>query len=317
MRATMIRAIALALVFALPVLAGSSATAQTLTKLRVAAFPIDVSALSYFAAQQGFFKKHGLDVEIVTLANGPAVAAAVIGGSLDIGAGNTSTIAIAHERGVGFLLVAPSGAYSYKAPTSALMVRKDGPVKTPADMAGKTVAVGGLRTISEIGVRAWADKNGLKPDAIKYVEVPFPQLASAVESGRVDAVMVEEPTMGTLLAGNGRAIGDPYGTIAPQWIEGGYFCSADFAKAHPDVIKQFADAMAEAAVWANANHAATAAMLETYTKGPVSPAMVRIAFPERLRSSDLQPLIDASVKFGVLKATFPARDLFAPGIGAQ
>ena len=311
----MVRNLALGVAFLF--LVHGSLGAQTLTKLRVAAFPIDVSALTYFAAQQGFFKKHGLDVEIVTLANGPAVASAVVGGALDIGAGNTSTIAIAHERGVPFVLVAPSGVYSSKAPTSALMVLKNSPIKTASDLAGKTVGVGGLRTISEIAVRAWAEKNGVKGDVVKYVEVPFPQLAAALDAGRVDAVMVEEPTMATLLAGDGRVLGDPYGTIASQWIEGGYFCTLDYAKTHPDIVRKFADAMAEAAVWANANRPATAAMLEQYTKGPMAPNMVRITFPERLRSSDLQPLIDASVKYGVLKASFPARELFAPGLGAD
>jgi NitT/TauT family transport system substrate-binding protein len=305
------------IIFALLPMIQSGLSAQTLTKVTVAAFPIDVSALSYFAAQQGFFKKHGLDVEIVTLANGPAVAAAVVGGALDIGSGNTSTLAAAHERGIPFVMIAPSGIYLSKAPTAALMVLKNSPFKTPADLAGKTVGVGGLRTISEIAVRAAVEKAGLKGDAVKYVEIPFPQLASALDSGRVDAVLVEEPAMATLLNGDGRVLAYPYDTIAPQWIEGGYFTTLDYAKSHGDVIHRFADAMAEAAVWANANRPATAAMLEQYTKGPMAPNMQRISFPERLHAADLQPLIDASVRYGVLKASFPAQDMFAPGLGGN
>lgn len=42
----------------------------------------------YYAADEGFFKQQGLDVEIVATANGPATAAAIASGTLDIGSGN-------------------------------------------------------------------------------------------------------------------------------------------------------------------------------------------------------------------------------------
>jgi hypothetical protein len=75
--------------------------------------------------------------------------------------------------------------------------------------------------------------------------------------------------------------------------------------------------MAEAAVWANANRPATAAMLSEYSKTTISPAVRRIFYPERLSAAQLQPVIDASAKYGVLKASFPAKDLFAPGVPTQ
>jgi NitT/TauT family transport system substrate-binding protein len=128
--------------------------------------------------------------------------------------------------------------------------------------------------------------------------------------------MAEEPDLSEMLASDGRVLAKAYTAIAPQWILGGYFCTADFAKSHPDVVRKFADAMSEAAAWANANHAATAAILAKYGKAPLPPNVQRMYYPERLRAADLQPLIDASAKYGILKATFPARDLFAPGLGS-
>ena len=72
-----------------------------------------------------------------------------------------------------------------------------------------------------------------------------------------------------------------YDTIAPEWIQGGYFCTSDYAKTHPDVVQKFADAMAEAAAWANANHAATATMLEAFAKTTIPPGVQRMFYPER------------------------------------
>lgn len=307
-----------ALLVALVVLTSATphfAAGQTAAPVRVAALPVDVGALSYFAQEQGFFKKHGLDVQIVTGANGAAIAAAVAGGSMDIGDGNITTLALAHERGVPFVMVAPSGAYSSKAPTAALLVLRNSAIKSAKDLTGKIVAVSAARDISEVAVRAWMDKNGAGSDSLRFAEMPFSQMGSALAAGRVDAVLAQEPAMSGILDNDGRVLAHVYDTIAPEWIQGGYFCTSDYAKTHPDVVQKFADAMAEAAVWANANHAATAAMLEAFAKTTIPPGVQRMFYPERLRASELQPMIDASVKYGVLKAAFPAKDMFAPGIG--
>jgi NitT/TauT family transport system substrate-binding protein len=306
---------ALALTFALLPLGSGTLGAQTMPHVRVAALAIDVGALSYFAQQQGFFKKHGLDVEIITGTNGAAIAAAVVGGAIDIGDSNTTSIATGHERGVPFVLIAPSGAYSSKAPTGALLVAKNSPIKGPKDMAGKTIGVSGLRNISEVAPRAWLDKSGVSSDTVKFVEIPFSAMPAALTAGRVDGVMAEEPLMTAILQSDaGRVLSNVYDAIAPTWVEGGYFCTIDYAKAHPDIIKQFTDAMAEAAVWANANHATTAIMLADYAKTPLNPNVQRMYYPERLRASELQPLIDASAKYGLLKTAFPAKDIIAPGV---
>jgi hypothetical protein len=55
-------------------------------------------------------------------------------------------------------------------------------------------------------------------------------------------------------------------------------------------------------------------LLADYAKTPANPNVQRMYYPERLRASELQPLIDASAKYGLLKAAFPAKDIIAPGV---
>lgn len=301
---------------ALLIVAGSGASAQAPMKLRVAGIPIDVGALSYYADQEGFFKKHGLDVEVITGQNGAAVAAAVAGGSLDIGDGNTTSVALAHQGGIPFVFIAPSGAYTTKAPTGALMVAKTSPIKTPQDLVGKIIGVPALKSIAEVGIRAWLEKNSVPSDNVKFLELTYAQMGPALQSGRIDAAMAEEPALAALVDQDDRILARPYEDIAPSFLEGGYFATTDFVKAHPDVVKAFADAMAEAATWANAHHAETAAILERVGKTTVAPNMVRIYFPPRLSPALLQPLLDASAKYGLLKSTYPASELIAPGVGS-
>jgi len=289
------------------------AVAQTTApKLRVAMIPIDVGAASAYAYDMGFFAKHGLDVELIVGGTGATVAAAVAGGSIDVGDGNTAAVATAHERGVPFLLVAPSGAWSSKEPTGGLLVAKSGPIQAAKDLNGKTIGVTIVRGISEIAVRAWTDKYGGDSRAMKFVEMPYGEMGNAISAGRIDGANAEEPSLSALLSsGLLRSIGAPNDGIGPNWIEGGFFCTVDFVKNQRDVVRRFADAIAETNAWANGNHEMTSKILEKYSKTPVNPAMKRMFFPSRLRADELQPLIDAAAKYGVLQAPFPARDIIA------
>lgn len=300
---------------ALLIVIGSGANAQAPLKLRVAGIPIDVGALSYYADQEGFFKKHGLDVDVITGQNGAAVAAAVAGGSLDIGDGNTTSVALAHQGGIPFVFIAPSGAYTSKAPTSALLVLKTSPIKSAKDLASKVIGIAGLKSLGEVAARAWLEKNGVPSDSAKYLELTYSQMGPGLESGRIDAALAEEPAVATLLDSNARVLARPYDILAPEFLEGGYFATSDFVRAHPDVIKQFADAMAETAIWANAHHAETAAILNQVSKTTLSPNVVRISYPPRVTPALIQPLLDASAKYGLLKSTYPASEIIAPGVG--
>jgi hypothetical protein len=68
-------------------------------------------------------------------------------------------------------------------------------------------------------------------------------------------------------------------------------------------------------VWGNRNPAEAWKILDKYAKTTTPPDRSHVRYTDRLRASDIQPLIDASAKYGLLKTTIPAKDLFAPGVG--
>jgi hypothetical protein len=41
--------------------------------------------------------------------------------------------------------------------------------------------------------------------------------------------------------------------------------------------------------------------------------MARVVFADKLDPADIQPLIDVAVRYGAVKARFPATELFRPG----
>jgi len=289
--------------------AGAQQT-PALTTIRVAMPPTDAASQGYYAQQKGFFKKVGLNAEILTINEGASVAAAVAGGSADIGQANLSSLCAAHQRGLPFVAIAGSNLYVSTTHQSELVVAVNSPYHSARDLNGKTIAVAGLKNVQEVAFDKWMDTNGGDWTSTKILEVPFAEDEQAVATGRVDAAMMAEPQLsGALQSKRVRILSTPMDSIGKEWIIGTWFTTAAYAKAHPDVIKAFAAAMVMSADWANHNQAESGKLLEAQTGVTLGANASRVIFADRLDVHDMQPLIDASAKYGALKASFPASQL--------
>jgi NitT/TauT family transport system substrate-binding protein len=291
---------------------GGAANAQTLPVLRIATTPLDTGAQIYYAADEGFFKKAGFDVEITSINSGSAIAAGVVAGSFDFAQVNIVSLAQAYERNVHFVLAAPGGTYAEKSLTSALVVAKASPVTTAKALNGKTIAVNALASIQQLGVAAWIDKNGGDSSTIKFVEMPVSQLVPSLIANRIDAALVPEPELdGVEHGADARILGPAYSGISKVFLLSAWVTSQAFAHDHPDVVKKFADVMAQTARWGNAHHADSAPILTKYTKVSVTPTMARVGYAETFDIAQMQPVFDTALKYGLLKTAIPAGDLLA------
>jgi NitT/TauT family transport system substrate-binding protein len=292
--------------------------AQDLPAVRIAALATDQAAEPFYAQEQGFFAKQGLKASVSVFTSGPAIAAAVIGGSFDIGVANVPTLAAAYEKGVPVSIVAPGGLYLSKAPNDVCAVAKSSPITSATQLNGKTFGVVGLHNIGELGALAWLDKGGADLNTVKFVELPFSAVGPALAQGRIDAGVLVDPALQTALnAGQARVLSKCFDAIAPEFVVVAFFARTDYAKAHRDVIEKFAAAMSETARWANAHPQQSAQILTTWAKVPLPPNTVRAQYPESLIESQFQPVLDAAAKYHLLKSTLPAQNLFAPGVAAS
>jgi NitT/TauT family transport system substrate-binding protein len=281
--------------------------------VRVMTLPIDQGAQAFYAQDLGMFKRAGLDAQVSITKFGSEVAAAVAGGSIEIGQSNIMSLAAAYERGLPFSLIAGAGLYASAKPTSMMLVEKNSPLKTAKDLTGKTVAVNGLKSITQASVQAWADQNGGDSTLIKFVEMPFVEMEGALSTGRIDMALMADPDATTALAaGRTRAFGKAFDAIGKQFLIGGWFAKTEWINANVDTVKKFVAVMREAAQWGNkpADFSQSAAILEKYTKVAVGNAN-RIVYAERLDPALIQPSIDVAAKYGILKASFPASKMIS------
>ncbi len=177
----MIRFMALALA-ALFLFSPVTVAAQTapLETLRVGVLPAEICGGAFYGIDRGYFKRAGINVELQMFTNGNAIAAGLASGALDIGLSDVVSIMAAHARGLPLVYIAPSLLNTEKAPTFALIVAKDGPIHSAKDANGKTIAVNGLKNVSQLAFEAWVDNNGGDSKTIKWVEMPFPVMPGAI-----------------------------------------------------------------------------------------------------------------------------------------
>lgn len=285
--------------------------ARAADAVKFATIPIDAGAEAWYAQAQGFFTKAGITPSVQAIMNGSAISAAVVSGAVDVGFSNMLSLAVAHERGVPITVIAPASIYLSAAPTSVLMVPKDSPIKDARELNGKTVAVNGLKNITQLAVEAWSEQNGGDAKSLRFVEMGFPEMPSALASHRIDAALVAEPAIVGAKKRGARLLGKAYDGVAKEFLIGAWFTSQSWAKSHPDLVKKIAQVMRETAVWANKNDAATADILAHSTKIPPATlkAMTRARYAEKMDTKLIDPTIAAAAKFGILAKAFPAEEL--------
>ena len=301
-----IGAFALALAAAVSALA---ADAQAVAPLRVSTTPIDLGAEVLYANDQGFFRDAGLDVDVTVLANGAAVAASVASGAEDIGEANLVSLASAHGNGIPFVVLAPAGNYTSKAPTTVMITAKSSPLNAAKELDGKTVGVVAVKDITQIGASSWIDKTGGNLASVKFIEIPQSAMCNAITSGRIDAGVVSEPFLSIALANGCRVLAACHDSIAKDFLVGAWFADSGWANAHADQVQRFRAVIAKTARWANTHHAESQRILEKYTKASIPAGMTRVPFPDTLDVAQMQPLISAAAHYGASKTDFPAKDL--------
>jgi NitT/TauT family transport system substrate-binding protein len=286
------------------------AGAGAATAIRLTTLPVDGTALAFYANDLNYFQDAGLDVTISTVPNGAVITAGVTSNSIDIGWSNIISLAAAHSRGLPVMIIGAGGMSVSGSLATQLMVRKDSPIRTAADLNGKTIATTGLADVGQLAPEIWMDKNGGKSSSAKFLEVPFPQLPAALEAGRVDAAWLAEPFIHQAEP-FARTLATCFDAVAPRWMLGAWFATPAYISANRGVIDAFRTVITKTAIWANANQDKSAVILAKYSH--LDPAVVksmhRITYATRPEAALIQPAIDLSARYGVIAASFPAQEL--------
>lgn len=167
-------------------LAGHAAADE---KFKIGYLRVMDDAQAIVAHEGGFYKKQGLDVELIEFKSGTDLIKAIVGGQLDSGVlGFTNAVAWA-SKGAD-LKVVGGAQHGYH----AIVARDDSGIRTVADLKGKTLASQAEGSTADTVLKGVVLKQaGLKPDDVNIMGVS-PQVAvQSLLGKRVDAAFLFEP----------------------------------------------------------------------------------------------------------------------------
>ena len=241
----------------LAVTRGTASAANDTVKVGVAAaYP--TYAIYHAAKELGYYNRANLDVEIQVFRGGPAALEAVAAGAIDLCSILPSAAALAIDKGVKAQLVAlyapvrPAGWY--------IMVPAASPIKTLADLNGKTVGVTQIGSLTDF----WVQKV-TRNAKVSVTSVPLGGgVLAGLKSKQVDAAILWPLfSYKGLISGDLRQLASLESSLGPT-ISEGVGASLDIIDKRPDVLRRWLAATSKALVYMQHNEAWTETFLKKY-----------------------------------------------------
>jgi NitT/TauT family transport system substrate-binding protein len=239
---------------------GSSAGATSggsgeVRQVTVGMLPIHPTAALYAGIDQGFFADHGIEVKVETGQGGAALLPAVMAGQIQFATSNPVSLLQARDKGLDVRVIAhwTSALSSGDTDINGVVAKAGAGMTSAKDLAGKTVAVNTLNGMGGLTIREAVRKDGGDPDAVKFVEMPFPDMPAALTGGNVDAVWVPEPFLSSLQASGNTVVSYSSKESVPGHPTQLFFTSGQLIDDDPQLVKDFTAAVEETLEYADEN----------------------------------------------------------------
>ena len=257
----------------------------------------------YIAQDQGYFKDAGLDVTITAgAADTSQNAPSVLNNEAQFAMTDSSGILKAAAQGLPIQIA--SGLQSSDTsvpPSDGLVVKADSPIKSFADVGGKTIGLPALGGTLQFITSTRPSRPGWTRRQSTSWRCLSRRLNDAVANGQVDGAYVFATFIDAAKAAGMNVIGE--GTNAlPGLPQATLFSSTEYLQANPEVAKKFVDAVGKGIDYANAHPDAVRAVDTQYTKLPPEYIAGRTIqpFSAEINTATLQTVADDMAKFGLI-----------------
>ena len=258
--------------------------------------------------KKGFFSAQGIEITKRTLQSGNDIVLALQNSTGEIGYVGWVPAMIARTQGIPLTAVAASDVEGTSEADNwqNILVKGSSAIRTPADLAGKTIAVNALKGVGEVMIKAALKKRNVDPNSIRLLAMPFPTMRTALANGQVDAIWTPEPFMSQVLSDGGRIVMAPGPVLGQFWPIGVYVARTEWAQSNPALAQKFRTAMHQSLAYAQAHGDEIRELLPAATRN------VRLPIWTPLIDRDqLVELAKYSKEYGVI-STLPNMTLLVP-----
>jgi NitT/TauT family transport system substrate-binding protein len=270
-------------------------------QLVVATLPVVDNAALFIAIKKGYFAQEGLTVTTTPVNSGPQALTKLDSGAADIIFGNYVSDILAVNGGQRLRVI--SDGYAAAPNAFMLTVPANSPIHTPAQLAGKRIAVNATNNIGALLTLAALKPYGVTRTNVTLVTVPFPDMARALTAGTVDAAWITEPalTQTAQQIGADELLDTASGPTAAMPIAG-YATTQRFSDSAPMTVAAFQRALRRAALDA-ADRREVENIVPAYIPGITAQTTALMAlgsYPATLSRTRLQRVADLMTEFGLL-----------------
>ena len=143
----------------------------------------------WMALEGGYFREQGLDVDLVQIAAGATLLAALQNGDREIVFSGGPSLVLGNVEGLETMIVGSTSSGL----DIIVFVRPE--LQTYDDLRGKTIGAGRPKSITDIAVRLGFKRVGLRPDEDFFVGVTggLPESLAAMQMGTIDGAALNVP----------------------------------------------------------------------------------------------------------------------------
>jgi NitT/TauT family transport system substrate-binding protein len=240
----------------------AKAADKPLEKVRIGYSGITGSQTALWVAyEQGFFRKYGLEVELVYIEGASLVVQTLISGDVTAASISGAAVIQSNLQGSGVVMVTGFlNTLDYK-----FMVSKD--ITSPEQLKGKSLAVSRFGSSSDFATRYTLDKYGLVPEKdVAIVQIGSqPARFAALESGKIHGAMIAIP-----VTARAKRLG--FNTLADLQMLGleypqvGLAVTQALIKSKPELVRNMTKAFVEAIAYFKTHRKETIAIYQKYLK---------------------------------------------------
>jgi NitT/TauT family transport system substrate-binding protein len=275
------------------------------TNLNVAAVPAMDSAGLYIAQERGLFAAEGLHVSILPATSGATAIGGQLAGQFDVTVGNYVSYIRANNQPkdpADFRVLTPGSIM--QPGNQEIMVPNTSNITRVSQLAGKKIAVNVVNNIGTLLVKSVLTDNAVDPGSVHFVPVPFPEMANALSSGRVDAAWLPEPFVSKYEESIGAVpLADSNQGSTQNIPISGYMVTQTWLKKYPNTAAAFRTAIVKAQAIAATDPGAIQQGMVRYADTSQETAAIANApeFPTQQDGVLLQRLADLMLNFGMLQ----------------
>ena len=264
-----------------PAIAAEGGTPQSLKKITIGYSSISpASSPAWFAYEGGFFRKYGLDAQLIFIESGSRMVQTLISGDVVAAQVAGAPVIQSNLQGSGVVIIAGLlNTMDYK-----FVVSRD--ITRPDQLKGKTVAVSRVGSSSDFATRYTLEKYGLVPDKdVAILQIGSqPARFSALESGRIHGVMIAIP-LTARAAKLGLNILADLQMLGLEYQHTSLAVSQNMIKTQPDLVRNVLKSFVEGIHYAKTHRKEALAILAKYLKTDDADAL------QEAYESELQALI--------------------------